>query len=344
MHENLVERTSTVPPVASLPDTAETLKALYAPIAAELLAVEQVLRDEMRSDHPFVDELVRYGNLLGGKRLRPALLMLSAKACGIVTDEHAILGAVVEMIHTATLVHDDVIDEADTRRHLATVNARWDNQASVLLGDFLFTHAFYLSSTLETVFACRTIGRATNIVCEGELRQKGNRGNFELSEAEYTSIVEGKTAELTACSCLLGAHYAGADVATAERFANYGRHLGIAFQFADDLLDVLGSEAITGKSLGTDLDQQKPTLPLIRLLQQVSADERETVLNIMQTEGIDRRESLAPWLTRCDAIEYTRQRAQWHATRAREELDGLSSSPALAVLRKLTDFVVLRAH
>lgn len=344
MHENLVERTSTVPPVALAAEAAETLKALYAPIAAELADVERVLRQEMRSDHPFVDELVRYGNMLGGKRLRPALLMLSAKAAGTVTAEHAILGAVVEMIHTATLVHDDVIDEADTRRHLATVNARWDNQASVLLGDFLFTHAFYLSSTLETVFACRTIGRATNIVCEGELRQKGNRGNFELSEEEYTSIVEGKTAELTACSCLLGAHYAGADEATAQRFASYGRHLGIAFQIADDLLDVLGNEAVTGKSLGTDLDQQKPTLPIIRLLQQLSSEERETVLNIMQGEGLDRREALSPWLNRCDAIEYTRQRAQWHATRAREELDGLPLSPALAVMRKLTDFVVVRAH
>jgi octaprenyl-diphosphate synthase len=319
------------------------LQLLYAPVAAELAEVEEVLRSEMRSDFPYVDELVRYGNLLGGKRLRPALLLLAAKAVGTVTPEHYILGAVVEMIHTATLVHDDVIDEANTRRHLATVNARWDNQASVLLGDFLFTHAFYLSSTLETVFACRTIGRATNIVCEGELRQKGNRGNFELDESEYTAIIEAKTAELTACSSLLGAHYAGADPELTNRFAQYGRDLGIAFQIADDLLDVLGNEAVTGKSLGTDLDQQKPTLPVIRLLQRLSPEEREAVTTILNTDGIDRRESLAPWLARTDAIEYTRQRAQYHAGRAREQLDGLPSSPALAVLRKLTDFVVMRA-
>lgn len=344
MTDNLAERTTTVPPVAQLPDAAETLKALYAPIATELADVEATLRRELSSEFPFVDELVRYGNMLGGKRLRPALLLLSARAIGSVAPAHIVLGAVVEMIHTATLVHDDVIDEADTRRHLATVNARWDNQASVLLGDFLFTHAFYLSSTLDTVFACRTIGRATNVVCEGELRQKGNRGNFELGEEEYTSIIEGKTAELTACSCLLGAHFAGADEEVAQRFSDYGRHLGIAFQIADDLLDVLGSEAVTGKSLGTDLDQQKPTLPLIRLLQQLSAEERETVLGIMQTEGIDRRESLSPWFTRSDAIEYTKQRAQWHANQARQQLDGLPSTPALQVLRKLTDFVVLRAH
>jgi octaprenyl-diphosphate synthase len=344
MSNYLVQRKSTVSSSATAPAPADHLQALYAPIAVELAEVESVLRGEMQSDHPYVDELVRYGNLLGGKRLRPALLLLAAKAVGQVTPEHYVLGAVVEMIHTATLVHDDVIDEADTRRHLATVNARWDNQASVLLGDFLFTHAFYLSSTLETVFACRTIGRATNIVCEGELRQKGNRGNFALDEAEYTSIIEAKTAELTACSALLGAHYAGADKALAERLASYGRHLGIAFQIADDLLDVLGSEAVTGKSLGTDLDQQKPTLPLIRLLQRSSAEEREAVLAMFQTEGIDRRESLAPWLARTDAIEYTRQRAQHHAGLARAQLDGLANTPSLHVLRKLTDFVVLRAN
>lgn len=344
MSSHLVQRKSTVSTVATPPATAsEQLQGLYAPIAKELAQVEEVLRNEMRSDHPYVDELVRYGNLLGGKRLRPALLLLAAKAVGQVTPDHYTLGAVVEMIHTATLVHDDVIDEANTRRHLATVNARWDNQASVLLGDFLFTHAFYLSSTLDTVFACRTIGRATNIVCEGELRQKGNRGNFILEEAEYTQIIEAKTAELTACSALLGAHYAGADPAVAGRFAQYGRDVGIAFQIADDLLDVLGSEALTGKSLGTDLDQQKPTLPIIRLLQRLSPEEREAVLLIMNTEGIDRRESLAPWLARTDAIEYTRQRAQYHAGRARQQLDGLPVTPALLVLRRLTDFVVMRA-
>lgn len=332
-------------PAASAAVAAATspLQLLYAPIAADLAQVEEVLRAEMRSDHPYVDELVRYGNLLGGKRLRPALLLLAAKAVGEVKPAHYTLGAVVEMIHTATLVHDDVIDEANTRRHLATVNARWDNQASVLLGDFLFTHAFYLSSTLDTVFACRTIGRATNIVCEGELRQKGNRGNFTLDEAEYTTIIEAKTAELTACSALLGAHYAGADAEVCRRFEQYGRDVGIAFQIADDLLDVQGSEALTGKSLGTDLDQQKPTLPIIRLLQRLSVEDREAVLTILNTDGIDRRESLAPWLARTDALEYTRQRAEYYAGRARQQLDGLPASPALGVLRRLTDFVVARA-
>jgi octaprenyl-diphosphate synthase len=144
-----------------------------------------LLRQRLRSQQAYVDELCRYGCLMGGKRLRPALVLLSGKACGGIEPAHLTLAAVLEMIHTATLVHDDVLDGATTRRHLATVNSRWDNEASILLGDLLFSQAFYLASSLDDVFACRAIGQATNRVCEGELRQKGTRGDFRLSEAEY---------------------------------------------------------------------------------------------------------------------------------------------------------------
>src|SRR5688572_28856047 len=267
------------------------LQTLYSPIAGELAEVERRLKAELRSDHAFVDELVRYGCLLGGKRLRPALLLLTAKAAGgRVMSEHITLATVVEMIHTATLVHDDVLDDAQMRRHLATVNARWDNEASVLLGDFLFTHAFYLASTLDSVLGCRLIGKATNIVCEGELRQKGSRGNFRLSEAEYLEIVEAKTAELTAVSCRLGALFAGADERLAEQMGGFGRDLGIAFQIADDLLDVLGEEATTGKSLGSDLELQKPTLPIIRALEIATPADRDGMLQILN--GEDRQTGL----------------------------------------------------
>src|SRR6185436_1221325 len=235
-------------PIATAHKPPDQLQSLFAPITAELAEVEALLKAELRSDYPFVDELVRYGCLLGGKRLRPSLLLLVAKAAGgQATPDHITLAAVVEMIHTATLVHDDVLDEAQMRRHLATVNSRWDNEASVLLGDFLFTHAFYLASTLDSVLGCRLIGRATNIVCEGELRQKGSRGNFELTEQEYLSIIEGKTAELTAVSCRLGAMFSGASEKLAGEMDGFGRDLGIAFQIADDLLDVLGEERTTGK-------------------------------------------------------------------------------------------------
>jgi octaprenyl-diphosphate synthase len=335
------------PPARPVPEretTPATLQSVYAPIEEELAQVEQILRTELRSPHDFVDELVRYGCLLGGKRLRPALLLLSAKACGQVRRDHLVLAAVVEMIHTATLVHDDVLDEADMRRHLATVNARWSNEVSVLLGDYLFTHAFYLASTLETTRACRLIGRATNIVCEGELRQIGSRGNFSLTEAEYLDIIEAKTAELCACACELGAHYAGADGATVERLTRFGRDLGIAFQIADDLLDVQGDERATGKSLGTDLDQHKPTLPLIRVFELATPAERQELQDLMLADSEPRRRGLCDWYVRCGALEYSRSRALSFARSAREALDPLPSSPSLDVLRMLSELVVLRSH
>src|SRR4051794_22679993 len=335
--------TSSAPLKGSTIKSRELLESLCAPIAAELADVEQLLKDEMRSDYPFVDELVRYGCLLGGKRLRPALLLLTAKASGgHIAREHIVLAGVVEMIHTATLVHDDVLDEADMRRHLATVNARWDNEASVLLGDFLFTHAFYLASTLDSVVGCRLIGRATNIVCEGELRQKGSRGNFALDETEYLEIVEAKTAALTAVSCRLGALVAGAEERLVEQMDGFGRDLGIAFQIADDLLDVLGEEKSTGKSLGTDLEKQKPTLPVIHALELASAADRNAILAIVN--GDDRRpKSLEPFLRRSDAIDYARQRAQSFTHRARRRLDLLPPSSSRDLLASMTDFVVSRS-
>jgi octaprenyl-diphosphate synthase len=246
------------------------------------------------------------------------------------------------MIHTATLVHDDVLDEALIRRHLATVNSRWDNEASVLLGDFLFTHAFYLASTLDSVLGCRLIGRATNIVCEGELRQKGSRGNFDLTETEYLEIVEAKTAELTAVSCRLGALFAGATEPLADQLDGFGRDLGIAFQIADDLLDVQGEEKATGKSLGTDLEKQKPTLPIIRALAQASAKKRRELIDLLSSD--DRQPALlAPYFEACGAVEYTRTRALSYAHRARRRLENLPASPSRDVLFAMTEFVVNRS-
>ncbi len=320
------------------------LQVLYAPIAAELEQTEQILREEMRSEFPFVDELVRYGVLLGGKRLRPALVLLMGKAIGTISREHLVLGAVVEMIHTATLVHDDVLDEAETRRHLATVNSRWDNKASVLLGDFLFTHAFYLASTLSSTWACRLIGLATNTVCAGELRQKGTIGDFDLSEDDYFDIISAKTAELCACSCELGAHYAGAAPELVAGMACFGRDLGIAFQIADDVLDVAGNEQTTGKSLGTDLEQQKPTLPVIRLLQLATPREREDLLAILQDDSIDRLAALRPYFERYDPITYAKDQARTFADRAARQLAVLPPSPSRDTLTIMAEFVVARSR
>lgn len=333
-----------MPPATETPVTVpERLKLLYEPIREELSQVEAILRREAASRFPEVDPLLRHSFRLGGKRLRPALLLLAAKAAGgEIGPEHLTLAAVVEMIHTATLVHDDVLDEAAVRRHLDTVNARWNNQSSVLLGDFLFSHAFYLASTVGSTFACQSIGRSTNIVCEGELRQVANRGNLLLNEDDYLTIIDAKTAELCACCCRLGAHYAQAKAEVVDALENYGRHLGIAFQMVDDLLDLIGQEDVAGKSLGTDLAQQKMTLPLIRLAGQLDGGDRRRFFQLLGGPAAERRLKLQSWLDESDALDYAREQAQAYARRAVEELRILPASGERDVLERLGRFVVER--
>jgi octaprenyl-diphosphate synthase len=282
---------------------------------------------------------------LGGKRLRPALLLLVGKAVsGQVGRAHLVLSAVAEMIHTATLVHDDVLDEAVVRRHLDTVNARWNNQSSILLGDFLFSHAFYLASTVGSTFACRQIGRATKIVCEGELRQVASRGDLTLTEADYLSIIEAKTAELCDCCSSIGAHYARAEAGVVRAMGRYGRYLGIAFQIVDDLLDLVGSEDMAGKSLGSDLEQEKLTLPLIRLLSQVKDVDRPRLARLLKQDAPQRRAELTWWLDRSDALDYSRARAAAYVRRAVAQLRVLPASHERDCLRRLGRFVLERSE
>jgi octaprenyl-diphosphate synthase len=270
------------------------------------------------------------------------LLLLTARACGSVNSAHHVLAAVVEMIHTATLVHDDVLDNARIRRHRATVNAGWGNESSVLLGDFLFTHAFHLASTVDAR-ACRLIGEATNRVCEGELQQVSERGNLLLTEEGYLEIIDGKTAELTACCCKLGAVYSDADPATTDQLGRYGRYLGMAFQIADDLLDLVGDEATTGKSLGTDVEQQKLTLPIIRLLRDAAPETGSRLRQILTDPGNHKRELLRPYLVGTDALEYARARAEEFSALARDELASLAPSRYRTVMEHLTEQVIHRA-
>lgn len=320
----------------------DTSAALFAPLQPDLEEVERILADALDSSRPHIARLITHLNQYRGKRLRPVLLLATAHACGRVTPAHHLLGAVVEMVHTATLVHDDVLDAAAVRRHVPTVNACWGNQASVLLGDYLFTHAFHLTSTLGDARACELIGEATNRVCAGELQQICERGNLQLSEAEYFEIIDGKTAELTSCCCRLGAHYAGMPEAVVESLARYGRGLGLAFQIADDLLDLVGEERTTGKSLGTDLDQKKLTLPLLYLLNGPSAGMGERVRQIIDSPGNHKREALAPLLSESGALVYARRKAEEIASQARAELACLPPSTWRDLLEELTGQVIHR--
>lgn len=315
------------------------LRKLLSCIADDLSAVEQRLQSELHSRVPQVDEVVRHGYRLGGKRLRPALVLLAGQATGPLTDEHLTLAAVVEMIHTATLVHDDVLDEAQLRRHEDTVNARWNNETSVLLGDFLFSHSFYLASTTGSAEACQTIGRATNVVCEGEMQQTLSEGDFELTQDDYLAIITAKTAELCACCCELGARQSGADDATVERLASFGRNLGIAFQIADDLLDLMSDEEATGKTTGADLHKRKMTLPLIHARDALVNGPRANFVDLLESADIERIRAQVKLL---GSLEYANRMATDYARRAAADLAELPANPAIESLIGLANFAAAR--
>ncbi len=320
----------------------QELRSLYAVIRDELGQVDELLRRELTSEYPFVDELAQHGFRLGGKRLRPALVLLSGQLCGQITDAHLKLAAAVEMVHTATLVHDDVLDEAALRRHLDTVNARWDNETSILLGDYLFAKALCLAASVEGSYAVRSLIEASRRVCEGELRQVGACGDYDLAEAEYLEIIDGKTAALCACCCEIGAFYAGASEDDTAALTRFGGKLGIAFQIVDDVLDVLGDEKTAGKSLGTDLVKQKPTLPLIRLLGQSSPDQRAEMIEILSSTTDHHREALWPWLKDSDAIEYAKRKATHFIEEASAELANWPDAPSKESLVGIARFVIDR--
>ena len=261
---------------------------------------------------------------------------------GRLTPAHAVLAAVVEMVHIATLVHDDVLDDADTRRHLPTVCRLSGNEAAVLLGDVLFSHAYHLCSGLESQFAARQIGRTAVALCEGELLQVSNRGRFDLSEATYLEIILRKTASLIATSCLLGAHYAGADEGTVRRLATFGESLGIAFQIRDDLLDITGDAAEVGKTLGRDVEKGKLTLPLIHHLRAVDARERAATEALLSDTGDDRDARIVERLRETDSIAFAHDRVRVHVGTAIAQLDALPPSPARDTLRVMADFVASR--
>jgi octaprenyl-diphosphate synthase len=318
-----------------------TGRSPFAPVATDIAEADRIFADTLAQYRSPVAPLVSHLKHYRGKRLRPALLLLTAKACGGVTPAHHTLAAAVEMIHTATLVHDDVLDEADTRRHIPTFNAEWGNKVSILLGDMLFTHAFHLTSRVDGR-ACRLIGEATNRVCAGELKQVCHRGDLHLTEAAYFEIVDGKTASLTEVCGRLGALYAGTGDDVADRLATYGRCLGIAFQIADDLLDLTGNEAKAGKTLGTDLAQGKLTLPLIHALNTLPPATADTFRRLLASEDAGKRAKVAEVLIDHGSIGYARRVAEENARTARAALECLPKSECRSVLEHLTDWSVRR--
>lgn len=309
-------------------------------------SLEQVIEAfdrEICSDLPFVNRLTERVHRYRGKMLRPRLLLLSAEASGGIRPEHIVLGAVVEMVHMATLVHDDVLDEADVRRHNPTVNRLVGNEAAVLLGDYLISHAYHLCSSLRSTRASRRIADATNTVCEGELLQVENRGNFDLGEDVYLEIVRRKTAALTCVCCELGAETAGATPDVVAHLSEFGRDLGTAFQIVDDLLDLNGSESETGKTVGRDAHLGKLTLPLIRFLDRAAPDQRKRLISLL-TDDRSNVARLRSALAGSDAIEYAMETAASYVESAVAHLACLPDCEAKRSLTSAAELVLRRKH
>ncbi len=318
------------------------LQELYSPIAADLDLALEVFRQELASDQVFIDELCAQVARYHGKMLRPVLLLLSGQASGGIRDEHHVLAAVVEMVHIATLVHDDILDESEVRRRVPTVNHLWGNERAVLLGDFLISHAFHLCSSLDSQMASRRIGRTTNEVCEGEMMQVANRDNLDLSETLYLEIIKRKTASLIGTCCELGAWAAGADAATVEQLRGYGVSLGIAFQIVDDMLDLTGKESTVGKSVGRDVQKGKLTLPLIHYLRNATPADAERMRHRLVDPANHGSATLVPDLRAAGSLEYARNVASEHVQAARFALATLPASEARNVLGIMADYVIER--
>ena len=321
---------------------AAAVAALTDCIAPELRAVDRVFSEELASDLPCVNVLVKHVSRFRGKMLRPLLLLLSGKACGRVDDAHVTLAAVVEMVHMATLVHDDVLDEAELRRKGATINHLRGNEAAVMLGDYLISHSFHLCSSLDNQLASRVIGRTTNRVCEGELLQIDNRNNLDLSEETYLEIISRKTACLCAACCMLGATFAGAGEGVVARLEGYGLSLGTAFQIQDDILDLVGEEQTVGKTLGSDIEKGKMTLPMIHFLRTAPQEHRSLLRSLLQSNDADKAERIRNLILPSGSIEYARGRAQAFVDRARDALLALPETDARRVLDTMAEFVVSR--
>jgi octaprenyl-diphosphate synthase len=321
-----------------------TLDFLNPVIGDDMAAVDRVLRDSLNSDVVLIRRVAGYIIGGGGKRLRPALLLLAARACGYDGRDHHTLAAAIEMIHTATLLHDDVVDESQLRRGHATANAEFGNPASVLVGDFLYSRTFQLMVGVDRMRVLAIIADATNLIAEGEVLQLMQAGNSALDERAYFDVIERKTAKLFEAAGRLGGVLGEASVECEDALARYGMHLGTAFQIMDDVLDYSGDAAQIGKNLGDDLAEGKMTLPLIRALAVGTADEAALIRHAVSGGGLTDFAPVLEALHRTGALGYARARAQSESDAAASAIARLPASEAASSLLQLSTFAAQRTY
>ncbi|MCC7518626.1 MAG: polyprenyl synthetase family protein [Verrucomicrobiae bacterium] len=317
---------------------------IFVPLARPLAGLERFILDQCAAFEPGVADCARYVVGNQGKRLRPVLGFLSARACDGRPLEDAgedLLRAcaIVEMVHIATLVHDDIMDGAALRRSRLTAGAKWGKEISVLLGDCLFAQALVLAASFPTPAICRRVAEAANLVCSGEILQTQRRFDLKLSEADYLRIIEMKTGSLFALAAELGARQGGASETRAAAFRDFGRLLGAAYQIYDDCLDLVGAEKEIGKSLGSDLQEGKLTLPVLLLLREAKDSEHHLVSSILLNEHMTGRALLLEFLRKHDAIRATAQRARDLLRQAAACLDGCSDNPGRQALAETVAYL-----
>ncbi len=321
-----------------------TLDSVNELIAADMRSVDQVIRTRLHSDVVLIRQVAEYIIAGGGKRLRPALVLLTAGALGYQGTLHHELAAVVEFIHTATLLHDDVVDESELRRGRETANALFGNAASVLVGDFLYSRAFQMMLKADDLRVMQILADATNIIAEGEVLQLMNCRNTDIEIDDYLQVIRYKTAKLFEAAARLGALLGKADATGEEALARYGMHLGTAFQLIDDVLDYSGEEATTGKHLGDDLAEGKPTLPLIHVMRHGTPAQAQSVRQALQQGGRDDFAAVLAAIRQTDALAVTRRQAEMEVEQAIHALDDLKTSNYREALLKLALFAVARNH
>ncbi|MEO7727937.1 MAG: octaprenyl diphosphate synthase [Burkholderiales bacterium] len=313
-------------------------------IAADMRAVDAVIRRRLTSEVALVREVAEYIVGSGGKRLRPALVILSAGAFGYQGPQHHELAAVVEFIHTATLLHDDVVDDSELRRGKSTANALFGNAASVLVGDFVYSRAFQLMVDVESMRVMQVLASATNVIAEGEVLQLMNCHNTAINEHDYLQVIRYKTAKLFEAATRLGAILGNATPEQETAMASYGMHLGTAFQLIDDVLDYSGDNKATGKNVGDDLAEGKPTLPLIYAIKHGDPAEAAIIRKAIEEGGLGELAQVIAAIKRSGALDYTRRQAEAEARAASAALATLPNSKYLESLLQLADFAVTRDY
>lgn len=320
------------------------MESVLALIGDDLKNVERQFKKDLESNVPLIRKVGEYVLASGGKRIRPALLLMAAKLLDYKGERHVPIASVVEFIHTATLLHDDVVDSANLRRGLASANTLWGNEASVLVGDFLFSKSFSLMVADGDLNVLRVLADATTRIAEGEVLQLICTSDVEITEERYIEVVVCKTAELLAAACQAGAIIGNATKEQEAALSAFGMDLGIAFQLMDDTLDYIADEKEFGKSIGHDLEEGKITLPLIETLRRCSTEERELVSEIIEKDELapDDFEHVLELVNRFGGIEYTVNRAKQHIASAKSHLGVFKDSPARTALFRLADYVVTR--